>query len=120
MKGIKHNLNVARRYMVPNMSSCTKLDRPGLPWSYPAGQADLSHYWYFLASLLGFVFPSNGTRSVVTIFLNTCRNILQAHGYIVVAFLRKYSGIVHLYFPKGRHGVKASNKDMDKITWLHS
>jgi hypothetical protein len=42
--------------------------------------------WCFLASLLGFVFPSSGTRNVVTIFLNTCRNIPQTHGYIVIAF----------------------------------
>ena len=42
--------------------------------------------WQFLASLLGFVFSNNGTRNALTIFLNAYKNILQAHGYIVVAF----------------------------------
>ena len=31
--------------------------------------------WRFLASPLGLVFPSNGTKNAVMIFLNTCRNI---------------------------------------------
>ena len=59
--------------------------------SYPVTSAFPSNgarnaCWHFLAQSLGLVFPRNGTRNAVTIFLNTCRNIPQAHGYIVVAF----------------------------------
>jgi len=46
----------------------------------------VNNYWHFLASSLGIVFPSNDTGNALTIFLNTCRNIPQAHGYIIVAF----------------------------------
>jgi hypothetical protein len=70
--------------------------------------------WHFLAQSLGLVFLSNGTRNAVTIFLNTCRNILQTYGYIVVAFHPKVFGYRSFIFFQ-RHGVKVSNKDMDKI-----
>ena len=50
------------------------------------GNSSRNACWRFLALPLGFVFPSNGTRKAMTVFLNAYRNILQAHRYIVVAF----------------------------------
>jgi archaellum biogenesis ATPase FlaH len=72
--------------------------------------------WRLLAQSLGMVLPSNGTKNAVMIFLNTCRKIPQAHRYIIIAFHPKVLGIVHLYFSKGRHGVKASIRDKVKLT----
>ena len=68
--------------------SCRK--RGHMAHSCPLGNTpkpiSIDDCWRFLASPLGFVFPSSRTRNAVTIFLNTCRNIPQAHGYIVLAF----------------------------------
>jgi hypothetical protein len=51
------------------------------------------------------------------IVLNESRTSPQAHGIIVAAFHPVVFGY-HIYiYPKGRHGVKDSNRDMiDKIT----
>jgi hypothetical protein len=62
------------------------------------------------------MFPSNGTRNDLRIFLNAYKNIPQEHGYIVVAFHQEVFGYHSIIFSKGRHGVKVSNRDIDKVT----
>ena len=72
--------------------------------------------WHFLASSLGLVFPRNGTRNALTIFLNANRNIPQAYGYIVVAFLPEIFGYHSFIFSQRMALLKVSSRDMDDIT----
>jgi hypothetical protein len=63
--------------------------------------------WHFLAQSLGLMFPNNGTRNAVTIFLNTCRNTPQAYGYIIVAFYPEVFGYRSFIFSQRKAWYKS-------------
>jgi len=57
-------------------------------------------------------------RNTLTIFQNTCRNIPQVHGYIIIAFHLEVFRVS--YFPQGRHRCKRLYQVHEQIDMLYS